>query len=482
MKWETVIGLEVHAELSTKTKIFCGCPTAFNASPNTHVCPGCAGMPGTLPALNRSVVEYAMRLGLTLNCNIDKHCEFDRKHYFYPDLPGSYQISQFYHPICRDGFLEINVQGNKKEIRIKQIHMEADAGKLLHGPQGTLMDFNRASMPLLEIVSQPDLRSATEVIAYLDKLREILLYLEVSDCKMEEGSMRADINLSVRREGEELGVRVEMKNINSFKAIERAIEYEALRQIETLEDGGQLFQETRRWDDEKGQSFGMRSKENAQDYLYFPDPDLLPLEIDDAWFSRVRDNLPELAHQKRERYIKDYGISEDEALVLTIHKNISALFEGIAAECKNSNAAVNGASAAIEAAHLLSGEVLRLMNNTNTLPEDLSLDVKKLASLIGFVLDGKINRSAYKKTVEAVFTNNVDPEKYIIDNGLLMIRDDKAVIEAVEKVLEEEKEAAADYRAGKEKIFGFLMGQVMKKLGGKGNPEAAKKILLERLK
>ena len=474
MKWETVIGLEVHAELSTKSKIFCACTTAYGGEPNTHVCPVCAGMPGVLPKLNRSVVEYAIRAALALNCTITKYCKFDRKNYFYPDLPKAYQVSQLYAPICRDGHLEIEVDGQKKKINIREIHMEEDAGKLVHDNRGggaSFMDFNRCGVPLMEIVTHPDLRSAAEALAYLEKLRETLLYLDVCDCKMQEGSIRADINLSVRLPGGELGTRTETKNMNSFKAIGRAIEYETARQIEILEDGGHIVQETRRWDDDNGTSSGMRSKENAQDYRYFPEPDLLPMHIDDEWLARVRENLPELAHQKRERYSKDFGISESEASVLTVHKNISGLFETVARQ----------SGQPVEAAHLITGEIMRLMNNANILPEDLSLDSRKLATLISFVIDEKINRGAYKETIEAVFTHNVDPETYIAEKGLMMINDDKAVIAAVEAVIGENQAAAADYRAGKEKIFGFLMGQVMKKLGGKGNPDMAKKTLLSML-
>ncbi|MDR2701820.1 MAG: Asp-tRNA(Asn)/Glu-tRNA(Gln) amidotransferase subunit GatB [Spirochaetaceae bacterium] len=474
MKWETVIGLEVHAELSTKSKIFCACTTAYGGGPNTHVCPVCAGMPGVLPVLNRSVVEYALRLGIALNCAITQHCKFDRKNYFYPDLPKAYQVSQLYAPICRDGHLDIELDGRKKTINIREIHMEEDAGKLVHDPKGadTFMDFNRCGVPLLEIVSQPDFRSAGEVLAYLEKLRETLLYLDVCDCKMQEGSIRADINLSVRREGDELGVRTETKNMNSFKAIGRAIEYETARQIEILEDGGQVVQETRRWDDEKLESYGMRSKENAQDYRYFPEPDLLPMEIDDSWLASVKANLPELAYQKRERYYREFGIPESEAAVLTVHKNICDLFEAVALQ----------SGQPVEAAHLLTGEIMRLLNNANILPEDLSLDANKFSTLITLVTDGKINRSAYKETVEAVFTNNVDPESYIAEKGLLMINDDNAVIEAVHAVITENQDSAAEYNAGKEKVFGFLMGQVMKKLGGKGNPDMVKKTLTETLK
>jgi len=474
MKWETVIGLEVHAELSTKSKIFCACTTAYGGEPNTHVCPVCAGMPGVLPVLNRSVVEYALRLGLALDFSITKYCKFDRKNYFYPDLPKAYQVSQLYAPICRDGHLDIEVAGRKKTIRIREIHMEEDAGKLVHDAKGdvTFMDFNRCGVPLLEIVSQPDFSSADEVTAYLEKLRETLLYLDICDCKMQEGSIRADINLSVRPFGGELGVRTETKNMNSFKAIARAIEYERERQIEILEDGGHIIQETRRWDDEKLESYSMRSKENAQDYRYFPEPDLLPMEIDDVWLAAVRASLPELAYQKRERYAAQFGIPESEAAVLTVHKNICDIFENIAKQ----------SGQPVEAAHLITGEIMRLMNNANILPEDLTLDTSKLSTLITLVTGGKINRNAYKETVEAVFTNNVDPESYIAEKGLVMINDDNAIIEAVKAVITENQDSVAEYKAGKEKVFGFLMGQVMKKLKGKGNPDIAKKTLEAALK
>jgi len=474
MKWETVIGLEVHAELSTKSKIFCACTTAYGGEPNTHVCPVCAGMPGVLPKLNRAVVEYAIRLGLALNCTITQRCKFDRKNYFYPDLPKAYQVSQLYAPICREGHLEIETEGQKKKIGIREIHMEEDAGKLIHDPKsgGTFMDFNRCGVPLLEIVTHPDFRGAAEVLAYLEKLRETLLYLDVCDCKMQEGSLRADINLSMRREGEELGTRTETKNMNSFKAIGRAIEYERERQIELLEDGGQVVQETRRWDDDKGESYGMRSKENAQDYRYFPEPDLLPINIDDEWLAKVRKNLPELASQKRERYCRDFGIPESEAQVLTVHKKVCDLFETIARQ----------SGQPVEAAHLITGEIIRLMNNANILPEELSVDAAKLSKLITLIVDGKINRSAYKETVEAVFKDNVDPDRYIAEKGLMMINDDSAVKKAVEVVLAENQDTVAEYRAGKEKVFGFLMGQVMKKLSGKGNPDIMKETLTAMLK
>jgi len=473
MKWETVIGLEVHAELSTQSKIFCACTTSYGGEPNTHVCPVCAGMPGVLPKLNRSVVEYALRLGIALNCTITQHCKFDRKNYFYPDLPKAYQVSQLYAPICREGHLEIEADGQKKKIGIREIHMEEDAGKLIHDPHGagTFMDFNRCGVPLLEIVTHPDFRSAAEVLAYLEKLRETLLYLDVCDCKMQEGSIRADVNLSIRRSGGDLGVRTETKNMNSFKAIGRAIEYEIERQIDILEDDGQVIQETRRWDDDKGVSSGMRSKENAQDYRYFPEPDLLPIDIDDEWLASVKGNLPELAHQKRERYSRDFGIPESEAAVLTVHRNISNLFETVARQ----------SGQPVEAAHLITGEIMRLLNNANIPPEDVSIDAGKLSSLISLVTGGKINRGAYKETAEAIFTRNVDPDAYIAEKGLLMINDDQAVIEAVKAVISENQATVAEYRTGKEKVFGFLMGQVMKKLGGKGNPDIMRKTLTDML-
>ena len=472
MKWETVIGLEVHTELLTQSKVFCGCSAKFGGEPNTRLCPVCTAMPGSLPVLNKRVLEYAMRLGIVLGCTISENSKFDRKNYFYPDLPKAYQISQLYAPILRNGQLEIENNGQKKAIRLREIHIEEDAGKLLHSGFGeTQMDFNRCGVPLLEIVSEPDFRNGDEVLLYLEKLREILLYLGISDCKMQEGSLRADVNISVRQIGAELGVRTEMKNLNSFKAISRAIEYEVDRQIGILESGGKIAQETRRWDDDIGESYSMRSKENAQDYRYFPEPDLLPINISDDWISKVRKDLPELAHQKRERYIAEYKLSEFEASVITGHKNISDLYENISAH----------SNAPLESARLITGEVMRLMNQTNTLPEELSLDGKKLGTLVTLVTDGKINRGAYKQVTEAVFTNDVDPEEYIAKNGLMMQNDDEAVTKAVTVVMAEQASAVSDYRSGKEKVFGFLMGQVMKNLGGTANPDVVKEILKKEL-
>jgi len=472
MSWEVVMGLEVHAELSTKTKAFCGCAASFGADANTLVCPICSGMPGALPKLNKSVVEYAVKLGLATNCEIAKRCKFDRKNYFYPDLPSAYQRTQFHAPICRNGKVEIDVNGEKKVIGITQIHMEEDTGKLTHGLDETFIDLNRCSVPLLEIVSEPDFRTAAEVIAYLEKLRETMLYLEICDCKMQEGSIRADVNLSVRKPGEPFGTRVEMKNLNSFKAITRAIEFETNRQVEILESNGELVQETRRWDDDEGISFSMRTKADAQDYRYFPEPDLLPLEISDGWIDEIRAGMPELAFEKRERYIGELGLSELEAKTLTSHKNISDLFEKVAAICKNS----------VESARLITGEIMNQLNRTNTLPENLKLDAAKLATAVVLMSDGKINRAAYKEVVRDIFYGNVDDvEKYVAEKGLLMQNDDGAVEVAVDAVLAANPDAITDFRAGKDRAFGFLMGQVMKQLKGAGNPETVKKILGDKL-
>ncbi|MCL1992066.1 MAG: Asp-tRNA(Asn)/Glu-tRNA(Gln) amidotransferase subunit GatB [Spirochaetes bacterium] len=468
MNWEVVIGLEVHAGLSTKSKIFCSCSTVFGGEPNTQVCPVCSGMPGALPKLNRAVVEFAVKLGLVLGCKIAETCKFDRKNYFYPDLPKAYQVSQFYAPVCRGGGLEIEAGGGSKVIGIRQIHMEEDAGKLIHEPAGgTFMDFNRCGVPLLEIVSEPDFRSAGEVVAYLERLRETLLYLEICDCKMQEGSLRCDVNLSVRRPGEALGVRSEIKNLNSFKAVARAIESESARQVELLEGGGRVLQETRRWDDDRGLSFAMRSKENAQDYRYFPEPDLLPVVVDAGWLECIQKSLPELASEKRARYTADFAISREEAVFLTSHKNISDLFESLCVQ--------SGEPA--ESAHLISGSVMQLMNSAGVLPEALSVDAGKLSYLIAQVLGGKINRASYKEVVAAVFTDGVDPAAYIAERGLLMQSDGGAALAAAQSVIDAHPGDVADYRAGKEKVFGFLMGQLMKKLGGSGNPALAKETL-----
>ncbi len=475
MEFETVMGLEVHVELSTKTKIFCSCTTEFGGDPNTHVCEVCTGMPGTLPVLNEQVVEYAIRTGLATNCEITQYNKFDRKNYFYPDLPKAYQVSQLYLPICRNGHIDIEVNGVKKSIGIHEIHMEEDAGKLIHDPWDdcTLVDYNRCGVPLLEIVSEPDFRSGEEVIAYLTKLKQILQYIDVSDCKMEQGSMRADVNLSVRPFGQdEYGTRTEMKNINSFKAIARAIEGERARQIELITEGKKVVQETRRWDDNKGSSFAMRSKENAQDYRYFPEPDLVPIEISDEWIERVRKSLPELPTEKKERYMKEYKLPEYDVDIITGTKALVKIFEEANAVCNNPK----------EVSNWIMVEVLRLASETNTDPDDISFDPKNLGVLINLVKNGVVNRNTAKEEVLAkMFSDNVEPEQYIKDNNLQMVSDDSLVRDIVTSVIAANPNSIEQYKEGNEKVVKFLMGQSMKQLKGKANPAVVTKVLEEEL-
>ena len=472
MTWESVIGLEVHAELSTKSKIFCACSTEFGGEPNSHVCPVCSGMPGTLPTLNKNVVEYATRLGLVLDCKIAGRSVFDRKNYFYPDLPKAYQVSQLYAPICTDGCLTIESGEQAKNIGIREIHMEEDAGKLIHAEDGSYMDFNRCGVPLLEIVTLPDFRDGDEVIAFLEKLREILLYLDICDCKMQEGSLRVDVNLSLRPDAAApLGTRTEMKNLNSFKAVRRAIAAEEQRHRRILEGGGAVRQETRRWDDETGQSHGLRTKENAPDYRYFPEPDLLPVIMDAAWLARIKSEIPELAHEKRVRYQRDWGLSDADAKILTGHKRVADLFESIAEK----------SAEALEAARLMTGEIMHLAHEANISPEDMTVSDDKLALLVSFVAEGKISRGAYKETVEAVFRHDTNPETYISEKNLWMQSDDESLGRTVETVLSENAAAVEDYQNGKDKAFGFLVGQCMRKLGAGTDPAKLRALLAERL-
>ena len=471
-KWETVIGLEVHAELSTKSKIFCSCPAHFGGEPNTHVCPVCSGMPGTLPVLNKEVVEYAIKLGTVLNCNITRNNKFDRKNYFYPDLPKAYQVSQLYAPICQNGYVEIEVDGKTKSITISEIHMEEDAGKLIHDTSGnTYTDYNRCGVPLLEIVTGADFSNEQEVVAYLEKLKETLLYLDICDCKMQEGSLRADVNLSIRPIGGELGTRTEMKNLNSFKAIARAIEAERERQIDLLEAGEKITQETRRWDDDRGVSYAMRSKENAQDYRYFPEPDLLPIYIDDSWLNSVKNSLPELAQEKRNRYENDFKLTNKESVILTSHKNISDLFENLTKETNEPK----------ECANLVTGEIMRLLKSTNTIADDLNVDHKKLSYVTSLVLAKKINRDVAKAVIEEVFVNNIDPENYIKEKNLIIVEDTGAVESIVSEIIASNPKVVDDFKAGKEKAIGFFMGQSMKKLQGRGNPDTVKAVIIDQL-
>ena len=473
-QYETVIGLEVHVELATKTKIFCGCSTAFGGAPNTHTCPVCTGMPGSLPVLNKQVVEYAMAVGLATNCQIHQFCKFDRKNYFYPDNPQNYQISQLYLPICHDGGIEIETSAGKKVIGIHEIHMEEDAGKLIHDEweDCTLVDYNRSGVPLIEIVSEPDMRSAEEVIAYLDKLRLIVQYLGASDCKLQEGSMRADVNLAVREAGAtEFGTRTEMKNLNSFKAIGRAIEGERARQIELLEEGKKVIQETRRWDDNKEYSYPMRSKEDAHDYRYFPDPDLVPVIISDEWLQEVRDRQPELRTEKLERYKKEFDIPAYDADILTGSKRLADLFEETTALCGKPKKVSNW----------LMGETLRLLKEEGKEPEDLSFTPQHLASLIELLDAGTINQTVAKEVFEKIYYEDVDPQVYVEEHGLKMVNDDNLLRTVVEGVIAANPQSVADYKGGKEKALGFLVGQTMKQMKGKANPGAVNKMLKELL-
>jgi aspartyl-tRNA(Asn)/glutamyl-tRNA(Gln) amidotransferase subunit B len=469
-QYETVIGLEVHVELATKTKIFCGCSTAFGGAPNTHTCPVCTGMPGSLPVLNKQVVEYAMAVGLAANCQINQYCKFDRKNYFYPDNPQNYQISQLYLPICHDGWIEIDTAAGKKKIRIHEIHMEEDAGKLIHDEWDdcSLVDYNRSGVPLIEIVSEPDMRSAEEVVAYLEKLRMLIQYLGASDCKLQEGSMRADVNLSVREVGaEQFGTRTEMKNLNSFKAISRAIEGEKARQIELLEEGRKVIQETRRWDDNKEYSYAMRSKEDAQDYRYFPDPDLPPILISDDWMNRVKDSLPELQPEKQKRYEEVYKLPVYDAGIITGSKKLADIFEETVALCRNPKKVSNW----------LMVETLRLLKEHNQEPEDLTFSPENLAKLIQLTEDGSVNSTVAKEVFEKIFEEDVDPDAYVAEHGLKTVNDTGLLEEVIRKVLEANPDVVADYKGGKEKVFGFLVGQVMKEMKGKANPAMASEML-----
>ena len=474
-QYETVIGLEVHVELATKTKIFCGCSTEFGGKPNTHVCPVCSGMPGVLPRLNKQVVEFAMAAGLATGCTITQYCKFDRKNYFYPDLPKAFQTSQLYLPICREGGIEIETSAGKKRIGIHEIHMEEDAGKLIHDEWDdcTLVDYNRCGVPLIEIVSDPDMRSAEEVIAYLEKLRSTLQYLGVSDCKMQEGSLRADVNLSIREIGStEFGTRTEMKNLNSFKSIARAVEGERKRQIEMLMMGREIRQETRRWDDNKDSSFAMRSKEDAQDYRYFPEPDLAPIRISDEWLQQVRDRQPELADAKKARYIEAFGLPEYDAGLLTSEKRIADLFEETTALCGKPK----------EVSNWLMVETMRLLKEHEMDAADLDFAPEHLAALIGLIHDGKINRTIAKEVFEQIFAEDVDPEQYVKEHGLLMENNEDELKEIVQGVLDANPQSVADYKGGKDKALGFLVGQTMKAMKGKANPAKVNELLRELLK
>lgn len=477
MDYSTVCGLEVHTELSTKTKIFCNCSTEFGGAPNSHVCEICAGMPGTLPVVNKKVIEYAVRTGLATNCTITQYNKFDRKNYFYPDLPKAYQISQLYLPICQNGYVEItdSINGGTKKVRIKEIHMEEDAGKLVHDEwtDCTLVNYNRCGVPLLEIVSEPDIASADEAVEYVEKLRAILQFCGVSDCKMQEGSLRADVNVSVMpKDASEYGTRTEMKNINSFRAIHNAVESEAQRQIEVIEDGGAVIQETRRWDDVKGMSYAMRSKEDAQDYKYFPEPDLPPIQLSDAYIERIRQSLPELPEAKKQRYQSEYGLTEYDANMICSSVAYVRLFEKTAEITKNPK----------DSAHWIMGEVMKLLNDSQTLPENMHIKAESLGAIINLQNENKISRDSAKKVLRAVFEEDVEPAEYVKANHMEMVSDAGAIQGAVEAVLAANEKAVNEYKAGKAASFNFLVGQSMRALRGKAPAAEVTRILKELLK
>lgn len=475
MEYEVVIGLEVHAELSTKSKIYCSCSTKFGGEVNTNICPICTGMPGVLPVLNKKVVEYAVKAGLATNCKIAQFSKQDRKNYFYPDLPKAYQTSQFDLPLCEGGSLEIEVDGAKKTIGITRIHIEEDAGKLIHDASldGSLIDYNRCGIPLIEIVSEPDMRSAEEARAYVENLKAILEYLEVSDCKMQEGSLRADVNLSVRPKGQkEFGTRTEMKNLNSFRSIVRAIESETERQISEIEDGKKIVQETRRWDDDKGISYSMRSKEEAHDYRYFPEPDLAPIIVDDEWLNVIKSEIPELPHERKKRYIEELKLPEYDAQILTSSKMLADFFEETVNKSSNSKAVSNW----------IMGDLMRRLKENNMEYDQIPFSPEQLAKMIQLIDKGTINGTIAKKVFEKMFETTKDPEVIVKEEGLEVVSDEGALLEIVKKVIESNPKSVSDFKDGKDKAVGFLVGQAMKQTKGKGNPQLLNKLINEELK
>ena len=472
--YEVVIGLEVHAELSTKTKIFCSCPTEFGGRPNTHCCPVCMAMPGALPILNEKVVEYAVKAGLATGCKISRDSKNDRKNYFYPDLPKSYQISQFDKPLCIGGAVEIDLGEGKKKIGITRIHIEEDAGKLNHDDygRGSLVDLNRAGVPLIEIVSEPDMRSSEEADKYLKKLKSILEYIEVSDCKMQEGSLRADVNVSVHKPGTPFGTRTEMKNMNSFRSITRAIEYEIERQIEVLKNGGKIEQETLRWDEISGKTFSMRDKEDAQDYRYFPEPDLVAIRLSDEYIENVKKSLPELPESRKERYLNEYKLSEKEAKTLTASKYLSDFFEKATKLSGNPKAVCNW----------LTSDIARILNEREMEPDEIPFTAEDLTELIGLIEKGTISSKIAKDVLEKMFEENTKPSVIIEKNGWIQISDEGAIKEVVKKILDANPQSIIDYKNGKDRALGFLVGQAMKETRGKANPQMLNEMFKEAMK
>ena len=475
MKYETVIGLEVHVELATKSKIFCSCSAEFGAEQNDSVCPACCGMPGMLPIVNKKVVELGMTAGMMLNCDINRVTTFDKKSYYYPDLPCSYQTTQFFSPVCVNGTVTINTSKGKKDIRIKQIHMEEDAGKLVHDDwtDSSLVDFNRTSVPLCEIVSQPDLSSAEEVVAYLERLRSLLRFAKVSDCRFEQGSMRCDVNLSIRPEGSEvLGVRTEMKNMNSLSAIVRAIDYEVARHIDALENNTEvLVQETRRWDDVKGKSFPMRTKETAGDYRYFPDPNIMPIVIDDEWYDSVKNSLPEFPEVKKQRYIDELGLGDYDADQLTQSRALCDCFEAAYAEC----------GMAKEAANWLITDCMNMLNKRQMTADMLSINGKALGQLIKLVADDKVSRGNAKRLLAVMFDEDIIPLEYAEKNGFIVSNDTGMIENVIKAVIAADPKSVADFKNGKEKALMALFGKCMKELKGNCNPQVLRELLINSI-
>ncbi|NLJ71606.1 MAG: Asp-tRNA(Asn)/Glu-tRNA(Gln) amidotransferase subunit GatB [Syntrophomonadaceae bacterium] len=476
-EYEVVIGLEVHVELKTKTKIFCGCSTEFGALPNSQVCPSCAGFPGMLPVLNEQAVEYAIKAGLALNCGIADYCKFDRKNYFYPDLPTAYQITQFDYPICLEGHLDIELDGKKKRIGITRAHLEEDAGKLIHQGSITtspysLVDLNRAGVPLLEIVSEPDMRSAAEARAYMEKLRSVLLFAGVSDCKMQEGSLRCDANISVRPIGTTtFGTRVEIKNLNSFRALERAIEYEAKRQVDAIEDGEEIVQETRTWDEEKQVTKSMRTKEEAEDYRYFPEPDLPPVRIARDLVEQIKNGLPELPEQAVARLVNDYELSEYDASVLTLTPEYLKFFD-------DSVKIFNDAKLV---ANWMMGDLNRLLNNANMEIGEGKILPADFTDLLFLIDKGEISGKMAKNVLEEMFNSGKNPKDIVKEKGLAQISDEDTLITIIEEIIVKNPKVVEDYKQGKDKAFGFFVGQVMKATKGQANPAVVNKLLKKSL-
>ena len=479
MEFEPVIGLEIHAQLLTDAKIFCGCSTKFGAAPNTHTCPVCLGMPGVLPVLNRKVVEFMMKMALATHCVINRECNFARKNYFYPDLPKGYQISQYAHPPAEHGWVEVDINGGQKKIGITRIHMEEDAGKLMHDEHNpaSYVDLNRTGVPLIEIVSEPDIRSAEEAAAYLRRLHEILVYLEICDGNMEEGSFRCDANISLRPRGTEpFGIRAELKNMNSFRNVQRALEYEIKRQQYVLEGGGQVVQETRLWDDTAGVTHSMRGKEEAHDYRYFPDPDLVPIVIDDAWIEEIRKTLPELGSEKRERYVRDHGISAYDAAVLTSTPSTTSFYEATVASFPTITPKVAKA-----ASNWITGDLMKMLNEDKKDFTASPIRPPAVAELIKHIDDGTISGKMAKEVIEEMYRSGASPGTIIKEKGLVQITDEGALSKAIAEIIGKNPEQVVQYRAGKEKVFGFFVGQVMKATQGKANPQLINDLLKRML-